>query len=488
MNLGMVGLGRMGANMTERLREHGHTVETYARTNPERTANSLVDLAGSLPQPRVVWLMIPAGDPTEHAFQTLLGLLEDGDVIVDGGNSNFRDSQRRAEDAKKRSVAFLDAGVSGGIWGLKEGYCVMVGGDADAFAKIEPFVKDLTEPGGYAHVGPSGAGHFVKMVHNGIEYGMMQSIAEGFEIMQASEFPVDLEQGRGALAARLGRPELAARPARPRARAGSRPGEDPRLRRGLGRGPLDGLQRDRRERSGAGDHACAVRALRFAAGRVVRGEGERGAPQPVRGPCRESRRRGVTQNPLREGLRLPRTPDPCVLVIFGASGDLTQRKLFPAVYSLAARNLLPERFAIVGVARSEETDAEFRARMKEGVREFSRDPLDEKVWRRLAAGMRYLSADFADEGGEDRLVELLAEIDEDRGTAGNRVFYFAVPPSAISVLGDRLGRRRSMWNGWTRLIVEKPFGSDRESARALNRGAVRLLRGARDLPHRPLPR
>ena len=192
MNLGMVGLGRMGANMAERLREHGHTVETYARTNPDRTANSLVDLAGSLPQPRVVWLMIPAGDPTENAFQTLLGLLEDGDVIVDGGNSNFRDSQRRAEDAKKRSVAFLDAGVSGGIWGLKEGYCVMVGGDADAFAKIEPFVTDLTEPGGYAHVGPSGAGHFVKMVHNGIEYGMMQSIAEGFEIMQASEFPVDL--------------------------------------------------------------------------------------------------------------------------------------------------------------------------------------------------------------------------------------------------------------------------------------------------------
>jgi len=194
MNLGMVGLGRMGANMTERLREHKHTVETYARTNPERTAGSLVELASKLPQPRVVWLMIPAGDPTEHAFQTLLGLLEDGDIIVDGGNSNFRDSQRRAAEAAKKMVAFLDAGVSGGVWGLKEGYCVMVGGDAAAFAQIEPFVKDLTEPGGYAHVGPSGAGHFVKMVHNGIEYGMMQSLAEGFEIMQASEFPVDLQQ------------------------------------------------------------------------------------------------------------------------------------------------------------------------------------------------------------------------------------------------------------------------------------------------------
>ena len=194
MNLGMVGLGRMGANMVERLREHGHTVETYARTNPERTADSLVELAAKLPQPRVVWLMIPAGDPTENAFQTLLGLLEDGDVVVDGGNSNFRDSQRRAAEAAKKDVFFLDAGVSGGIWGLKEGYCVMVGGDADAFAQVEPFLKDLTEEGGYAYVGPSGSGHFVKMVHNGIEYGMMQSLAEGFEIMKASEFPIDLDR------------------------------------------------------------------------------------------------------------------------------------------------------------------------------------------------------------------------------------------------------------------------------------------------------
>jgi 6-phosphogluconate dehydrogenase len=194
MNLGMVGLGRMGANMVERLREHGHTVETYARTNPERTADSLVELAAKLPEPRVVWLMIPAGDPTESAFQTLLGLLEDGDIVVDGGNSNFRDSQRRAAEAGKKRVAFLDAGVSGGIWGLNEGYCVMVGGDAEAFGRVEPFLKDLTEKGGYAHVGPSGAGHFVKMVHNGIEYGMMQSLAEGFEILEASEFPLDLDQ------------------------------------------------------------------------------------------------------------------------------------------------------------------------------------------------------------------------------------------------------------------------------------------------------
>src|SRR5262245_12199385 len=194
MNLGMVGLGRMGGNMVERLRAHDHTAETYARTNPERTAESLVELATRLPQPRVVWLMIPAGDPTENAFQTMLGLLEDGDIIVDGGNSNFRDSQRRAAEAAKKHVSFLDAGVSGGIWGLKEGYCIMVGGDGNAYRHIEQFLKDLTEPGGHIHVGPSGSGHFVKMVHNGIEYGMMQSLAEGFEIMRASEFKVDLDK------------------------------------------------------------------------------------------------------------------------------------------------------------------------------------------------------------------------------------------------------------------------------------------------------
>ncbi|HZQ66062.1 MAG TPA: glucose-6-phosphate dehydrogenase [Gaiellaceae bacterium] len=173
-------------------------------------------------------------------------------------------------------------------------------------------------------------------------------------------------------------------------------------------------------------------------------------------------------NPLREGLRLLRTPEPCVLVIFGASGDLTRRKLFPAIYSLAVRGLLPERFAIVGVARTEETDASFRASMKDAVRSFGRDKLDEKVWKRVASGMRYVSTDFADEGGEDALMELLARVDEERGTEGNRFFYLAVPPSAISVLVERVGSRRDEWKGWTRLIVEKPFGFDRESARRLN--------------------
>jgi 6-phosphogluconate dehydrogenase len=194
MHIGLVGLGRMGANMAERLRRHGHEVETYARTDPARTVTSLEELVARLEPPRVAWMMVPAGDATEQSCEALLGLLEPGDVLVDGGNSNFRDSQRRAAGSKERGIRYLDAGVSGGVWGLEGGYCVMVGGEPDAFAVIEPLCRDLTEPGGYAHVGAPGAGHFTKMVHNGIEYGLMQSFAEGFEIMNASEFELDLRQ------------------------------------------------------------------------------------------------------------------------------------------------------------------------------------------------------------------------------------------------------------------------------------------------------
>jgi 6-phosphogluconate dehydrogenase len=198
VKLGIVGLGRMGGNMTQRLRQGGHEVETYARTAPDRTADSLIELAMKLEQPRVVWLMIPSGDPTEMAFQTLLGLLEDGDILIDGGNSNFRDSIRRAQEAKKKGIRFLDTGVSGGIWGLAEGYCIMAGGDRSAFETVEPILATLAPEDGYALVGPSGAGHFVKMVHNGIEYGLMQAYAEGFELLRAIDgYDLDLDQISG---------------------------------------------------------------------------------------------------------------------------------------------------------------------------------------------------------------------------------------------------------------------------------------------------
>ena len=173
------------------------------------------------------------------------------------------------------------------------------------------------------------------------------------------------------------------------------------------------------------------------------------------------------ENPLLAGLQLRRTPDPCVLVIFGASGDLTRRKLFPALYSLALRGLLPERFAVVGVARSEESDDAFRERMKESIQEFGRDEFKQDVWDWLAEGMRYVATDFADESGEDRVGAALNELDEQRGTAGNRVYYLAVPPNAIATLLQEIGERRST-EGWTRVIVEKPFGRDLVSAQALN--------------------
>jgi 6-phosphogluconate dehydrogenase len=196
MKLGMVGLGRMGGNMVKRLEQHGHEVVSYARSGGG-TADSLAGLVEQLEAPRVVWLMIPAGDPTEHAFQELLGLLSPGDVIVDGGNSNFRDSKRRYATAREHDLQFVDAGVSGGIWGLEVGYCLMVGGDDEAVKIVEPAFLALAPEGGYAHVAGPGSGHFTKMIHNGIEYGMMQAYAEGFEIMFHSEYDIDLAQVAG---------------------------------------------------------------------------------------------------------------------------------------------------------------------------------------------------------------------------------------------------------------------------------------------------
>ena len=197
MQLGMIGLGRMGGNMTIRLEQHGHDVKTYDRHSDTRSATSLEELRDQLEAPRAFWLMIPAGPPTEDTFRQLLELADAGDTIVDGGNSNFHDSQRRHEDAQAKGIHFVDAGVSGGIWGLRNGYCLMVGGDGEPVQRLEPVFTALAPEDGYAHVGPSGAGHFTKMVHNGIEYGLMQSYAEGFEVMAKSEFDLDLKEIAG---------------------------------------------------------------------------------------------------------------------------------------------------------------------------------------------------------------------------------------------------------------------------------------------------
>jgi 6-phosphogluconate dehydrogenase len=197
MQLGMIGLGRMGGGMTERLRESGHEVQTYDPQVEERTAGSLADLKEQLEAPRAFWMMVPAGKITEDVFQELLSLADEGDTVVDGGNSNFRDSKRRYEEAAKKGIHFVDVGVSGGIWGLEVGFCLMAGGDEEPVSRLEPILETLAPEDGYAHVGPSGAGHFVKMIHNGIEYGLMQSYAEGFEIMEHSDYDLDLHQISG---------------------------------------------------------------------------------------------------------------------------------------------------------------------------------------------------------------------------------------------------------------------------------------------------
>ena len=187
----------MGGGMTARLREGGHDVQTYDPSVEARTADSLAELKQQLDAPRAFWMMVPAGKITEKTFQQLLELADKGDTIVDGGNSNFRDSKRRHIEAGQRGIHFVDAGVSGGIWGLEVGFCMMVGGDEEPVKRLEPIFETLAPEEGYAHCGSAGAGHFVKMVHNGIEYGLMQSYAEGFEIMDHSEYDFDLHEIAG---------------------------------------------------------------------------------------------------------------------------------------------------------------------------------------------------------------------------------------------------------------------------------------------------
>jgi 6-phosphogluconate dehydrogenase len=202
MRIGFIGLGRMGANMVRRLLRNGHEVVAYNRT-AEKTkeiagegaeaAFTIEELVGKLKKPRAVWIMVPAGDATEAQIEELLEHLEKGDTIIDGGNTNFHDDQRRHPELKKKGIDYIDAGVSGGIWGLANGFCLMVGGDPEPVKRLEPAFKDLAPPDGYLHTGGPGSGHYVKMVHNGIEYGMMQAYAEGFEIMHASDYPLDLQ-------------------------------------------------------------------------------------------------------------------------------------------------------------------------------------------------------------------------------------------------------------------------------------------------------
>jgi 6-phosphogluconate dehydrogenase len=207
MQLGFVGLGKMGGNMVHRIhRDSDHEVVAFdfsvekvagAQEHGATGAASLADVVAKLDAPRTVWLMVPAGDPTEQAIATLSGLLGEGDTIVDGGNTNWHDDVRRAAALDARGIHYIDVGVSGGVWGIDVGYCMMVGGHAESVGRLAPILDVLAPPDGWRRFGDAGAGHFVKMVHNGVEYGLMQAYAEGFELMHRSRFPIDLEEVAG---------------------------------------------------------------------------------------------------------------------------------------------------------------------------------------------------------------------------------------------------------------------------------------------------
>ncbi len=203
MEIGFVGLGKMGMNMVERLRRDNHKIVAFdldpAKLEEVSTfgadgVDSLKEMVARLKAPRGVWVMVPAGEPTETTINQLAELLQPGDTIIDGGNTNFHDDIRRASELAKKKLHLVDAGTSGGIWGLKVGYCLMIGGDQEIFRRYEPIFKTLAPPDGYDYMGGAGAGHYVKMIHNGIEYGLMQAYAEGFEAMHKSEYGLDLEK------------------------------------------------------------------------------------------------------------------------------------------------------------------------------------------------------------------------------------------------------------------------------------------------------
>ena len=267
MKIGLIGLGRMGAGIAERLRRNGHDVVGYDQNPAISQVKSVEELVRSLPQPRVVWVMVPAGGATQATVDELAEKMAVGDIIIDGGNSYYKDSMRRGVALKQKGISFVDVGTSGGIWGLTGGFSLMAGGEKPAYDRIEPLLKALapTPETGYGYMGPSGAGHFVKMVHNGVEYGMMQAYAEGFELMQAkNEFNLDLhniaEVWRFGSVVRSWLLDLAANALE----EDPKPREARSVRGRLRRGSLDRPGGDRSGRARARDLRLAVRPFPFA--------------------------------------------------------------------------------------------------------------------------------------------------------------------------------------------------------------------------------
>ena len=293
MEIAMIASGRWVGNMVKRLLGGGHEVVGWDRDQGVVDAlakegmtgsTSLADLISKMKGPRAVWVMVPAGGPTENTIKELAGLMSENDIIIDGGNSRYTDSVRHAKELSEKKIRFLDAGTSGGIWGLTVGYCLMVGGDKSAYETCLPALTTLAPKDGLGYFGTAGAGHYVKMVHNGIEYAMMQSYAEGFELLKECEYKFDLRQVTNVWCQGPGRPLVAPRARRRRVQEGpgALPAQGPRQR--LGRRPLDGRRRRSPRRLAPDDRAQPLRSIRVAQGEQLQPARARGPPQRVRRP------------------------------------------------------------------------------------------------------------------------------------------------------------------------------------------------------------
>ena len=445
MDIAMVGLGRMGGNMARRLLRGGHRVVVWNRTYAKaeelgaegaEPVRELADVVAALPQPRVIWLMLPVRRRPRRTPST--SWCRCSPRATSSSTAATRPSSTTSSAAPpwpSSGIRYLDAGTSGGVWGLEVGYCLMVGGERSAFEHIEPILKTLAPPGhGYEYCGGHGSGHFVKMVHNGIEYGMMQAYAEGFELLEATEWDLDLASiadlwNQGSVV-RSWLLELAADAFK----------KDPGLEQitgyvedtGEGRWTVE--QAIAAQRADAGDHGGAVHALPLAPGRHVQRQGAGRPAQRVRRPRRAgeevtasddadppagasaSATRRPTASARRTGLhvggaadvsaRTPspfggeRDPDPCSLVIFGVTGDLTHRKLIPALYDLGCHGVLPFGTTLVGYGRQALTDDEFRDLMRKAIDDhYGAEVVDGSLCERILQTPRYVQGQFDDAGG-----------------------------------------------------------------------------------------
>ena len=451
MQLGMIGLGRMGGNIVRRLMKHGHTAVVYDK-DPKAVAAigadgavgtaALEEFVSKLEKPRTAWVMLPAGKITEATIEALSKLMEQGDVIIDGGNTFWQDDVRRGKTLKQRGIHYLDVGTSGGVWGIDRGYCMMIGGDKAVVDRLDPIFSTLA-PGigdiertkgregrdarieqGYIHAGPVGAGHFVKMVHNGIEYGLMQAYAEGFDILKNAnidalppEHRFDLDIADIAEVWRRGSVipswllDLTASA----------------LARNDTLDNYSGFVEDSGEGrwtvNAAIDEAVPAEVLTAAlyarfrsrqtaylrredpfrhARRLRRPQGAATASgAAATGRARDGQAKGRPF--VTEAAANQKKPDPCCFVIFGVTGDLTHRLVIPALYNLAAGGLLPDKFCVVGVARKAMSNDAMRDSLMKGLQQFATRRVDEAIARRLLECVTCIAADPQEPASFDKM-------------------------------------------------------------------------------------